>query len=139
MTAPVIAMVEDEPAVLLHIDHLLDAAGYGPCWCMQGADALPLIRRLQPDLVILALPLAPPRAGDTVTEQLARDSQTSRIPLIIYAADLSARSAQARVLQYRGYVLLSSPCAPQALLTTIQATLAHTRMKQGAKVRRRPG
>ncbi len=139
MAAPVIAVVADEPGGLLPMDNLLHAASSAPLWCMHSADALPIIRRLQPDLVILALRLAPPATGTQVAARLARDPQTSRIPTIICAADLGSLLVQAQVLQHTGFILLPHPCDPQALLATIHATFANARTRPSTHRRQPPG
>ena len=55
MPDAVIAVVEDEPDILLLMDDVLRYAGYATIMCMRGDDAYATIRTLQPDLVILTL------------------------------------------------------------------------------------
>ena len=50
-----IAIVEDDPDTLAVLHDLASWAGYQTICCTKGLEAHPLIRRIQPDLVILDL------------------------------------------------------------------------------------
>lgn len=125
MANPVIAIVEDEPDVLLLIDDLLQYAGFETILCMRGDDSYPIIRQLQPDLVILDLCLEHPAAGEQILGLLSIDPQTRDIPVIICSAYLHTLGVKADVLRAHGHTLMPKPIEPKELLATVRAKLFH--------------
>ena len=123
MPRPVIAVVDDEPDVLLLIDDLLQYAGYDTVLCMRGDDAQHKIRVRQPDAVILDLVLEHPEAGQQVLVALADDSTTRHIPVIVCSAFLHTLGPLAELLQQRGHMLLPKPVDPDVLLAMLTALL----------------
>ncbi|NBZ86452.1 response regulator [Stagnihabitans tardus] len=79
---PLILIVDDEAQILRFLGHALTAAGYDTCTAASGAEALTLVTRQKPDLVILDLGL-PDTDGKTVIETLRK---TSDLPVIVLSA-----------------------------------------------------
>jgi DNA-binding response OmpR family regulator len=125
MPRPVIAVVEDEPDILLIMDDLLQFAGYETILCMRGEDAYHTIRNLKPDLIILDLFLEHPHAGEQLLGMLDIDPTTRQIPVIICSAHLHTLGHRAELLQQAGHVLLAKPYEPEELLVAITAMLFH--------------
>jgi DNA-binding response OmpR family regulator len=76
---PLIVAVDDEPEILRILELALEEEGFEVASCDRSVDALPLIRRRRPSLVLLDL-LMPQLDGITLLEQLR---QVSSVPVII--------------------------------------------------------
>jgi DNA-binding response OmpR family regulator len=127
MPRPVVAVVEDEPDILLLIDDLLQYAGYDTLLCMRGEDAHKTIRAAQPDIILLDLFLEHPKAGEQLLGLLDIDPQTRQIPVIICSSYLHTLEHRAELLQQRGHVLMPKPFDPDTLLATLAALSTQAR------------
>lgn len=76
-----ILCVEDEPEVIELIQVMLETAGYRVIGVLGGNEALPVIRREKPDLVLLDL-MMPGVDGWTVFKQMRADPELQDIPVI---------------------------------------------------------
>jgi two-component system phosphate regulon response regulator PhoB len=117
-----ILVVDDEPDTvdLLHVT--LAAQGWRVLSAYDGPQALALLERERPGLILLDLML-PGLSGFEVLEALGRDDETARIPVVV----LSARGDDASVR--RGLALgarrfLSKPFELRALVAEVQRQLA---------------
>jgi DNA-binding response OmpR family regulator len=90
---PAILVVDDEPDVTLYLAGALSSHGYRAITASSGEEALGIIQREQPDLILLDL-MMPGMTGWEVLRQL-RDSAFAAIPVIV----LSARDTPADVAQ----------------------------------------
>lgn len=79
--APLVLVVEDEPAVRAALRALLEQEGYRVAETAVGEEALPLARRLRPDVVLLDLVL-PAMSGLDTVRALKEDAETAAIPVI---------------------------------------------------------
>jgi CheY-like chemotaxis protein len=79
--APLVLVVEDEPAVRTALRVLLEQEGYRVAETEVGEEALPLARRLRPDVVLLDLVL-PAMSGLDTVRVLKECSETAGIPVI---------------------------------------------------------
>lgn len=79
---PLIVAVDDEPEILRILQFALAEEGYEVVTCRRSVDALPLIRRRRPSLVLLDL-VMPQLDGLTLLDQLR---QISSVPVIILTA-----------------------------------------------------
>lgn len=112
--------VEDDPASGELVRQLLDRRGGVELMrATDGATALTLARRHQPDLVLLDLGL-PDVGGETVLAQLRADPTTAGIPVVVVSAD--ATDGQVRRLQTAGAAAyLTKPVAVGQLLALVDA------------------
>lgn len=122
MTAPVIAVIEDDAAIVQMLDHLLHDAGYRVISYRQGKDAHQFVLRTLPDVLILDWWLEDPFGGELVLSQLERDPVTRFLPVIVCSAHLAG--PQAAMLRERGHRIVPKPFAPLDLLDQIQAALS---------------
>lgn len=118
---PLIAVVDDDTAFLRMMNVLLLQEGYQTLLWLHGAGAYEMIRREQPDLVILDLRMDGSRAGWQTLEQIWQDPRTAGIPVIICSADASFLRDQADRLQGRRCRLLEKPFDLEDLLAKVQA------------------
>ena len=118
-----ILIVDDEPAIVELLEEHLRSEGYDTEHAFSGEEALVVLERSTPDLVILDLML-PGMDGYEVCRLMQADSRLNHIPVIM----LTARSAiPNRVLGYqRGaddYIV--KPFDPDELSVRVRAQLHH--------------
>ncbi len=90
MTAPIIALLDNDPAFLTVMHDLLTDEGYRTLrWhACEGADPLTLVREARPDLVIVDLDLGGERRGGWgVLMRLRGDLATTDLPAIVVARE----------------------------------------------------
>ncbi len=80
-----ILSVEDEPEIAELVRYILSRAGHTVLTAATGWEALEVIQRERPDLVLLDLML-PDLDGFGVCEILRRDPRTATLPVIIISA-----------------------------------------------------
>jgi DNA-binding response OmpR family regulator len=80
-----IVVIEDEKDILEIIEYNLLRNGYQVSTAMDGMSGLDLVRREQPDLVLLDLML-PKLSGEEICRRLKSESETRTIPIIMVTA-----------------------------------------------------
>jgi two-component system, OmpR family, alkaline phosphatase synthesis response regulator PhoP len=114
----VVLVVEDDEDMLLGLRHNLEYEGYGTVGATGGREALHLVQKLAPDLVILDIML-PELNGFEVLRELRR---ASRLPVIVLTSKgLEADKLEGFRLGADDYV--TKPFSIQELLARIQAVL----------------
>jgi DNA-binding response OmpR family regulator len=127
---PVIAIIEDDPAMQDLLGEVLPAEGYKTIRWERGDGAYEVIRAAQPDLVILDLWLEHPSAGSMVLGLLIVDPVTRHIPVIVCSAHQQLLRAQETQLRAQGYVILEKPFPMVDLLAHIRALLDGLQARQ---------
>ena len=126
ITGPRILVVDDEPAIRRFLISALTADGYAVTQADNGADALALAAREQPDLVILDLGL-PDRDGEDVIRELRA---LSKVPIVV----LSVRDDEAgkvRALDGGADDYMVKPFGIDELLARVRTALRHRMQQQG--------
>ncbi len=123
MTAPLLALVEDDDGLRQVLAMALTQEGYRTLLLAQGAGAYEAIRLAQPDLVLLNLWLEERETGWAVLEQLRADPATRHIPVILCSADAPALAARAERVQELGVLILAKPFDLDALWTLVRQVL----------------
>ncbi len=118
---PKILIAEDEHDILELINFTLQFGGYEVIPTTNGADALEMTRREQPDLVILDVRM-PRMSGYQVCKQIKIDRETCHIPIVF----LSAKGQEAEIKT--GYETgaidyILKPFAPDYLLKRLEEIL----------------
>jgi len=116
-----ILVIEDEEDILELVQYNLARNGYRVTGALTGERGLELARRDLPDLIILDLML-PGIDGLEICRQLAADSATRRIPIIM----LTAKSEEADMvagLELGADDYITKPFSPRVLLARIKAVL----------------
>ena len=136
MNAPKrLLVVDDDPNLVLLVKDYLEFRGYEVVAASNGLEALEVMRRLTPDLIICDV-MMPEMDGYTFVQTLRSDRATDWIPVIF----LSARGQTAdrvRGLNTGADAYLVKPFEPEELVAQVEATLKHTErllQMQGAPV-----
>jgi len=128
-------VVDDDPNLVLLVKDYLEFRGYEVVAASNGLEALEVMRRLTPDLIICDV-MMPEMDGYTFVQTLRSDRATDWIPVIF----LSARGQTAdrvRGLNAGAEAYLVKPFEPEELVAQVEATLKHTErllQMQGAPV-----
>lgn len=117
---PVIAVVDDDTAILELISELLADEGYQVLPCRTGREAQRLIRTHQPDGVIVDLQLADVVSGWDILELMRNDSVLQQIPVIVCSADMSFLQAQADRLSIYNCAVLEKPFELDRFVETVK-------------------
>ena len=136
MNAPKrLLVVDDDPNLVLLVKDYLEFRGYEVVAASNGLEALEVMRRLTPDLIICDV-MMPEMDGYTFVQTLRSDRATDWIPVIF----LSARGQTAdrvRGLNTGADAYLVKPFEPEELVAQVEATLKRTErllQMQGAPV-----
>lgn len=125
MTAPVIAVLDNDSSFLALMHDLLTDEGYRTLrWqASEWARAHALLRRLQPHLVILDLWMEERDDGWAFLKRLWGDVETTHIPALIVTGEPESLPVQADVLHALHCQVVKKPFELQDLLAAIAAVL----------------
>ena len=121
MGTPRVLIVEDEPNIVLSLEILLHRAGYGTLSAGDGDEALELIRRARPDVVLLDIML-PRRNGYEVCRAVKSDAALSFIPVIM----LTAKGQEVEILkglELGASAYIAKPFGNAEVLEAVRAAL----------------
>jgi len=130
-----ILIVDDDPQLVQLIGYKLYAEGYQTVVAHSGEEALQLVEREQPDLVILDV-MMPGMSGIEVCSLLRGDPATANLPIII----LSARTQvphRIEGLQAGADEYLTKPISLKEMVARVEALLERTQRLRADKVERR--
>jgi CheY-like chemotaxis protein len=118
MQLPTVLVVDDHTDSRTICEIILARNGYTILSAGDGSRALELARTHRPDVIVLDIAL--PRVdGWTVIEELKKEPDTARIPIVMYTAhSLESYRTRALGLGCAGYLV--KPCSPQAILAAVQ-------------------
>lgn len=118
-----VVVIDDEPFILMMIEDKLKNAGIGVVALRSSVNAVEVIRKEMPGLVILDW-MMPEISGIDVCRNLKQDSGTSGIPIFMLTAkgqdadeQMGLRSGVARYI--------TKPFSPKALLEMVQEVLGN--------------
>lgn len=120
---PFIVIVNNDPYLLDAVAEVLRGAGYDTEGYKSSSEALELIRKRPPDLVIVDVNLEHPAEGWSFLQLLRLDRQTEAIPVIIATADVEFVRTKADHLEQAGCRLLEKPFSIAALLQGVAAVV----------------
>lgn len=80
-----IMVVDDSPTDKEQLKQMLARAGHEVLEANSGSDAIEMVRRLQPDCVVMDV-VMPGVNGFQATRTLARDPATAKIPIVVVSA-----------------------------------------------------
>lgn len=121
MDRPRVLIVDDEPHIVLSLEFLLERAGYATAVAADGDEALALVRRLRPDVVLLDI-MMPGQNGYAVCRAIKADPETRGIPVIM----LSAKGQEVEVLkglELGASAYVTKPFGNAEILEAIRAVL----------------
>ena len=119
-----IVVADDDLDTLELMDALLTQEGFQPILCSEAEDAYVIVRRTQPDLVILGLQMGSPETGWQILNLLRGDPATAHIPALMYSGHADFLRVRTGVLRRQRCATLEKPFALPDLLATIAEALA---------------
>ena len=117
-----ILIVDDEPHLATLLADVLTNAGYDAHTIDNGRDALEVVQRDPPDLMLLDVQM-PQLDGFEVAARLKADPATAAIPIIMLSA-MQGRGARVIGLESGAEEFLSKPFDPAELLARVRNLLA---------------
>ncbi len=117
-----VLIAEDDPLLAEAIAATLDLEGLETVVTHNGKEALSLVRKLLPDLVLLDV-MMPGRSGIEVCAALKTTAGTSEIPIILVTAK-SEKEDQAVGLAAGADAYVTKPFSPVQLINLVKETLA---------------
>ncbi len=123
--------VDDEDHAREFVSTVLEENGYTPILATNGQEAIDIIRRQKPDLIIMDI-LMPKQSGIRMYHELKTSELFKDIPVIIYSgvAKRTALRAQAAQAEFRGESIpepdayLEKPVPPDRLIAVVKKILA---------------
>ena len=130
-----ILIVDDDPELVQLIGYRLYGEGYQTVVAQSGEEALDMVEREQPDLVILDV-MMPGMSGIEVCEVLRGQPETANLPIII----LSARTQvphRIEGLEVGADEYLTKPISLKEMVARVEALLKRTRRLREDRAERR--
>ncbi|MDQ2784269.1 MAG: response regulator [Chloroflexota bacterium] len=139
MTAPRIALLDNDPAALSLMHELLTNAGYRTLRCRPNdvISAHALVKHAPPALVILDLWVATHDGGWAFLQHLWSDRDTAQIPALIVTGEPVLLPMHAATLHAKRCSVVRKPFDRQDLLTAIATILGAPHQLDVADERRR--
>ncbi len=133
MTQPAkILVVDDNPAVLLGLEHALRSAGHDVVEARTGAECLRKARETSPDLALLDAVL-PDIHGVELCRQLKRDPELAHIFVVLLSATEISGDFKAAGLEAGADDYIARPVENRELLARIEALLRIQRAEAGLR------
>jgi CheY-like chemotaxis protein len=112
-----ILVVDDEPDMLTVSVCRLETAGYEVLKAANGKEAIEVMEKDIPDLILLDL-LLPDMQGDAFCRKVRSDARFKKIPIILFTASVIRVPAKVREIGADDYIL--KPFEPEDLLFKIK-------------------
>ena len=118
---PSVMIVDDEPDIRFLIKLTLEQAGHEVVEAASGEEALQMIEKEEPDLMLLDINL-PLLNGFQVLDEMRYSGRLERVPVLMLSANVSA-TASDKALESgcKGYI--SKPVFPNELRRIVEETL----------------
>ncbi|MGA3284477.1 MAG: response regulator [Verrucomicrobiota bacterium] len=129
--AKTILYVEDDPVVLTAYRHRLEGEGYSVESAKDGLEAMKVLLRLVPDLVVLDLML-PKFDGGEVLKFMQANPRLKTIPVIILSTNSIVDADEEYVLEGANQRFIKDQCTFPMVLQAIQKLLAEAPAKDHA-------
>jgi signal transduction histidine kinase/DNA-binding response OmpR family regulator/CHASE3 domain sensor protein len=118
-----VLVVDDDPKAVTLVSKLLEAAGFKPDCAYGGQQALDMVRRQRPDVIVLDL-MMPHISGFDVVEALAREPDTADVPVLVLTAKLITARDRELLRGRVQRVLEKAEFQPASLLAEVKRALA---------------
>lgn len=112
-----VAIVDDDPTIVKVVRIILQANGFEVVEALNGTEALELVKREMPDIVLLDI-MMPDMDGFEVLRLLKEDEETEGIPVVFLTAKTGADYVN-RGLNLGAYDYIIKPFSPAALIAKI--------------------
>lgn len=120
---PLIAVVDDDRAVVQLVTAFLEAQDYRTISCLDGTEAIAFIESAGPDLVLLDIQMEQWDTGLKVLAGLRQHVATGSLPVIVCSANLPVLRQQEQLIRSLGAEILEKPYTFDTLLTKVDAAL----------------
>lgn len=117
-----VAVVDDDPGIVKVLTLILKSSGFTVGSSLGGVGAIPMIKELQPDVVLLDV-MMPDMDGFEVCRRLKMDEETRVIPVIFITAKISDEDRK-RGMDLGASDYLNKPFKPAVLLARIRELAA---------------
>lgn len=117
-----VAFVEDNPVVLMAYRNRLEAGGFHVEPAQDGLEAMKILARQVPDVVVLDL-LLPKFSGVEVLKFICSNPHLNKVCVIILSNNAVVDAGEEYVLERANKRLLKGSCSPAILVQTIQELL----------------
>ncbi len=121
-----ILVVDDDPIYVKSTQAILESHGYRVDIAQDGSEALAIMERERPDLVILDVMMDWVLEGVTISQEMMSRRELQGIPIIMITSIRS--SEHLRMFPQDQYLHINSwldkPCAPDQLVSEVEKTLA---------------
>lgn len=117
-----ILVVDDDAVVQKLLGETLERKGYKVTIAKDGIDAMILVRKDRPDLVVLDI-MMPNLNGYEVCRKIKQDKVLKSIPIILLTS--RGEEVDPRLLQLMGIEYLHKTAKPQELLDMLEKSVGH--------------
>lgn len=121
MANPKILVVDDEPDVVMLIERTLKPEGFEVLKAYDGLEALDLVVREKPNLIILDI-MMPMMSGYEVCEQIKANPETQQIPVVCLSS-AHTPDARAQSLHVGALTFITKPFLPAELVAQVKRHL----------------
>jgi CheY-like chemotaxis protein len=127
-TSKKILVVDDNEVIVKTISVKLKSAGFQVFTAMEGAEAVALVRKQKPDLIVLDISFPPdvagvPWDGFRIMDWLHRVDESKKIPIIVITGGNGDKDKE-RALAAGAVGFLAKPIDHDELLKLVRASLA---------------
>lgn len=116
---PTILIVDDEPSNIFFFEGILEKEGYRVISAPNGQEALTIIRKTPPDLILSDL-LMPKTHGFDLLKTLKNESHLAHIPVIIVTAVYKGPINRIEALKLGANELMEKPVDPDLLIQKVR-------------------
>jgi DNA-binding response OmpR family regulator len=116
-----ILVVDDEEHIVKAVKYILEGEGYNVEAAVDGEDALRMVQKFSPDLILLDV-MMPKKNGYDVCRELKEENTTQLIPIIIVTA-LKQKEERIKGIEAGADDFISKPIDQKELLTRIKSLL----------------
>lgn len=123
-----VLLIEDEPNIIEAISFLLERDGWTVRIHSDGVDAVEVVNRLKPDVLVLDAML-PGRSGFDILRELRQQDQTRELPIMMLTARGQAKDRE-MATSFGASEFMTKPFSNTEMLETVR------QLAQGADARR---
>jgi DNA-binding NarL/FixJ family response regulator len=129
---PIVLAVDDAPETLSLLTDVLENAGMTALVARNGANALALVGRVTPDLILMDA-VMPQMDGFETCRRIKTESGLAHIP-VIFMTGLSDTENVVKGFEAGGVDYVTKPVVPDELLARIRVHLMNSRLAQSARM-----
>ena len=124
MAAALVAVVDDDAAILDLMQDILHEQGYRVLRYQSAADGVAMLAHERPDLLVLDLRMEDSYSGLVVLKAMRENLATAAVPCILCSADITFLRERAEDLRVLDCEPLEKPFAVEDFITMIRRLLA---------------